>query len=464
MSDLMQVKRDINQLHIMLKNLQPKQSTPEVSKEFDTIKQAFYIEEGNDETAEEIKNTPKHKWTPTTKEGMMLYAQAYEAFKTKFIKMIYGLIGENEMKLSKYHHSVLHSAEMAREWLKQNATKAELYPYQVYDDIAIALYKYKLSSTLSVPKPELLAGRIPCLISEWKPMTEVGANIVKMIEGLKQKEITQTIQADAPSVSETYYDIGNFGKFAIRDGAIAFTDNNGRFMEYDNFIPCTIWNFREEMKADKAEAEAARDKALQELEEETKKKLEVALEGDKKKIEKHRSKHERQINSDYNAALREIDNYYGKMIVKDDDKLQRTENYVDPIDINNYQGRFVQLVPDKRGLVKKSADGTFRVTLAYKPNPLVIGVVDGFLGEVLKVYDSGFHEVVTQGLKEVKTGDFICPSDDYRGHVKYVNKSLGAVDDIDKFRIPIGKIIGVEETESGEETLAITTVLCKLCD
>lgn len=441
--------------------------------ECDVITQAFYMSEGNNSIAQEIKSCPKHSWRPKTKEASILYEEAKSIFKDRFIRMIFGLAQESELKLSDYHHKVLHSADKTKEWIKENATKSDLYPYQVYDDVAIALYKNGVTPNLNVAKPELLAGRIPCTLNNYKPFTDLGANIVKLIDGLKKQIADVEVKAEvkteekverAYKVTDKVYDVDGFGRFLIRDDGLSFTDTSGRFLDFDNFIPCTIWDFREEMKADKAQAEADKNKALEELEAETAKKLETALEADKKKIEKHRAKHEKLINADYTTALRNIDNYYGKMIVKDDEKLQKTENYVDPIDINNYQGRFVQLVPDKRGLVKKSADGTFKITLAYKPNPLVIGVVDGCIGNILKVYDSGFHEVVTQGLKEVKTGDFICPSDDFRGHVKYVNKSLGAVDDIDKFRIPIGKIIGVEESENGEVEQAISSVLCKLCD
>ena len=202
---------------------------------------------------------------------------------------------------------------------------------------------------------------------------------------------------------------------------------------HEDYIPCRIWQFRDDYNT-----------RMRVLEEQYHIDLEDA------------TKNKKDVERDYKNEKDKIQKYFDKIILKED---ETDPDYINPLRITNYQGRFVQLVQDIDGLVHKNEDGTFNVILAKGPNTLVIGVCDGLDGDILKVYDSGFHYVTTAGLEEIRAGGFICPAKNKRGKVNYIQNASGSIDDIDKFRIPIGKIVGIDGSSENP-----SSVFCKLCD
>ena len=201
----------------------------------------------------------------------------------------------------------------------------------------------------------------------------------------------------------------------------------------EDYIPCRVWDYKAEY-----------NECMRKLEEQYHKDLEDA------------TKSRKDVEKAYQNDKEAIQKFYDKAILKED---ETAPGYINPSRISNYQGRYVQLAIDKDGFPHKNDDGTFKVILAKGPNALVLGVCDGMHDGILHVYDSGFHNVTTAGLNKIEVGGFICPAKNKRGEVSYVHEGGGAIDDIDKFRIPLGKIITVStDTENP------TSMLCKLCD
>ena len=252
-------------------------------------------------------------------------------------------------------------------------------------------------------------------------------------EDTSVKRAVEDIKKDLSSIHTSIDELKSSKEEIVEEKEAQPTGPTTVHVVHEDYIPCRIWQFREEY-----------NNRMRELEEQ----YHIDLE-DATKIKKD-------VERTYKDEKEKVQKYFDKIILKED---ETDPDYINPLRISNYQGRFVQLVQGVDGLVHRNDDGTFNVTLAKGPNTLVVGVCDGFDGDILKVYDSGFHYVTTAGLEEIRAGGFICPAKNKRGKVNYIQNASGSIDDIDKFRIPIGKIIGVD---SSSETPS--SVFCKLCD